>query len=55
MNSDLMRRFDIQVAVIGAIILVFGIVLAIIAIALFKRVKELLAVTSKSERELEEK
>lgn len=55
MNSDLMRRFDIQVAVIGAIILVFGIVLAVIAIALFKRVKELLAVTSKSERELEEK
>lgn len=55
MNSDLLKRFDIQVAVIGAIILVFGIVLAIIAIALFKRVKELLAVTSKSERELEEK
>lgn len=55
MFPETFTKFDIQIAISGAIIAVLGIVLAVIALNLHKRVRELLAITSRSEEELEKK
>lgn len=55
MFPETFTKFDIQIAISGAILAVLGIMLAVIALNLHKRVRELLAITSRSEEELEKK
>lgn len=55
MFPETFTKFDIQIAISGAIVAVLGIMLAVIALNLHKRVRELLAITSRSEEELEKK
>lgn len=53
MNPLSTGRLDMQIVVTGIVLLVLGVVLITIAAILYKRVRELLSATSKSERELQ--
>ena len=55
MSFESLAKSDIQLALTGLLLLALGVVLAIIAVTIYKKVKDLLAITSKSEKELEEK
>lgn len=48
-----LTKVDIQIIISGVLIFVFGIGLAVIAINLYRKIRELMAVTARSEEELE--